>query len=107
MSLGDFKSHLFNLKGIDNNHPRFNCIVTYNSKHGTVSDNTVAMMSVNTNDHGNIHLTGTNKIGIDRYHLDFSDRFQSYSFSGDGLNITGKSPKMGSYTVTIVPTSAC
>ncbi|MEQ8391290.1 MAG: hypothetical protein RIB30_09890 [Thalassospira sp.] len=106
MSLDKFKSRLFKMDGIDNNNPMFNCIVTYTSKHGTVSDNTSARMDVDTMSHGKIHLDETDKLTSDDYHLDFSEDWQTYSSTTDGLKITGKSPKMGAYTVIIVPTSA-
>lgn len=107
MSLQEFKSHLFSLDGIDNNHPRFECIVTFNSSQGVVTDTTVAGMSVTTMEYGDIHLNETDKISLDTHHLDFTQRYQDYSFNGEGLVVTGKSPKMGEYEVTIVPTSAC
>ncbi|RCK43224.1 hypothetical protein [Thalassospira profundimaris] len=106
MSLGKFKSMLFKMDGINNNNPMFNCIVTYTSKHGTVSDNTSARMEVDTMGHGKIHLYETDKLTSDDYHLDFSEDYQTYASTADGLKITGKSPKMGAYSVLIVPTSA-
>ena len=72
MSLDKFKSRLFKMDGIDNNNPMFNCIVTYTSKHGTVSDNTSARMDVDTMSHGKIHLDETDKLTSDDYHLDLS-----------------------------------
>lgn len=102
MSLSTFKSMLFDMDGIDNNNPIFNCIVTFTTKHGTVSENTSARLDVDT---GDISLIAS-KLPNDKYNLGFKEKFQTYSSTINGLKITGQSPKMGDYSVIIVPTSA-
>jgi hypothetical protein len=102
MSLGKFKSLLFEMDGINNNNPIFNCIVTFMTKHGIESENTSARLDVGT---GDISLLAL-KLPNDKYHLGFQEKFQTYSSTVDGIKISGKSDKMGDYSVIIVPTSA-
>ncbi|WP_336080457.1 hypothetical protein [Thalassospira sp. CH_XMU1448-2] len=106
MSADAFKEFLFKMDGINNNAPRFKCIVAYESKHGFETDNTYGWMSVTTMEHGNISLVETKKITSDNYHLDFTPTYQNYSFKGKTLTIKGQSDKMGNYKVTITPTES-
>ncbi len=107
MSANEFQSYLYDSFEVDNNHPRFSCIITYESKSGVVRDNTSAYFLTGTMDYGKIRLVETDKLSSKNFHLDFDPNYQSYRMYGDSLEISGSSPKMGgAYKVTVTPTAA-
>lgn len=54
---------------------------------------------------GAISLKEFGTLSTDDFHLDFNPDFQSYHFNPNSrsLCITGRSPKMGAYSATIIP----
>lgn len=87
----------------------FHCTVTYSFKRKTVTDKTKALIQRTGYEDGKVSLVETDTLTAERFHMDFSPDYQSYSLTPDKLlRIDGKSPKMGgAYSVTIFPLGAC
>mgnify|MGYP000091331620 CR=1 FL=1 len=103
MSLGAFKTFLFEIPGINNNNPIFRARVVYSTNGTEVVDNALVYMSVQGDNRGDINITEAEKLKGGEYYLSFLESRQKYSFNGSGLDITGKSQSGKPYKVTIVP----
>lgn len=85
---------------------QFTAKVTYTSKiRGTKSAECTILIVRNGMQDGEINIYENGQIRSETHHLSFSAKWQSYAFdSNDGaIIVTGKSPKMGEYSVRIIP----
>lgn len=104
-ALHDFiESHEFEQH--PNGNRFFDALVDYSSSKKSIAIKTGVRIFRTAGLHdGKIALTEQDNFTADDFHLDFSADFQTYKFEAKkaNLTITGKSPKMGSYTVVITP----
>jgi hypothetical protein len=79
----------------------FTALVTYYSSK-TITFETSVMVDTGY-DSGNIKLADNDQCPSDKFHLDFKPKYQNMNFNRESniLLITGDSPKMGFYKVSI------
>ena len=83
----------------------FDCLVRYDSKLGTTTFKSKAMIQRSGYEDGKVSLEESGKVVSEKYHLDFSANYQDMEFDTEtnSLVITGQSAKMGSYKVLVTP----
>ncbi|MNR38817.1 hypothetical protein D3C85_1569520 [compost metagenome] len=84
----------------------FGARITYKSeRRGTERENCTVMMVRNGIQDGEINIYEKGILTADTHHLGLNSQYQDYEFDrGDGsFLITGKSKKMGSYSIRISP----
>ena len=84
----------------------FGARITYISdKRGTERENCTVMMVRNGIQDGEINIYEKGILTADTHHLGLNSNFQDYEFDrvDESFLITGKSPKMGEYSIRISP----
>lgn len=82
----------------------FDAFVKYSSNLHSTKSFTEVLFVRNGYDDGQISLTANMDLSVERYHLDFTERFQTYEFHqvANEFVIKGRSDKMGGdYRVVI------
>jgi hypothetical protein len=85
---------------------RFSAIVDYRSRVQNTKSVTEVLFVRNGYDDGKISLTANSDLSVNNYHLDFTERFQTYEYLKETkeLVVKGNSGKMGGdYSVAIYP----
>ncbi|MGL4923307.1 hypothetical protein [Aeromonas sp. 30P] len=82
----------------------FQAFIEYKSQVVNATELTTVKFIRNGYNDGDIKLTESGVLTAERFHLDFSTLYQTYSFNAveQSLNVFGNSPKMGGdYTIKI------
>lgn len=99
---GDFISKLKNKKRLSNNDISFLGKVVYEYGNKQEEETLTIFMRVNF-DYGKLDIDDGNILTADKVHLTLNAAFQTFSLTDNGfLTITGSSPKLGKYKVTII-----
>ena len=94
------------VKSRSNGDREFNARIVFEYLGNIVRENAIVVIHKTTWEGGQITITEGDKINSDDLHCQFITRFQMYKCSEEGfLVISDKSPKLGRYKVTIIPTN--
>jgi len=102
LAFGDFLSKLKNKKKLSNNDVSFLAKVIY--EYGNKQEEETLMVYLRVNfDYGKLDIGDGVVLTAENVHLTLNTAFQDFSITNTGfLIVTGSSPKLGKYKVTII-----
>jgi hypothetical protein len=100
-AFAEFRSQLKEKIQQANGDEIFRGFIEYKFKRKVISERLNVKLRLTTMEYGQISISDGDLLYADLVHMELNSNFQTYCYNNVAMEITGKSSKLGSYTVLI------